>query len=356
MDMKPIRNALEHQHRKRSRCERGQALVLITVLLAVIGGFAALAVDLGSYSLERRDLQNAADAMALAASQELPNGDSAHGAANQWATKNDISPSDIAVVVTQQNMPTIPNPMVKVTVTRAHDFTFARLIGISSTDVSATATAIRSSPGGSDGLVPWSVQRSLLNTIVPGQTTVMKYDSNNVNSGNFGAVQIDGSGSTLYRDGVKYGSENGLCAAGVTGCPYPSVISLETGNMVGPTRTATNYRLDNTAASCDTWDETVVEVGHTQFIRPECNPFITGGNPNSLRLIVIPVISNLCNGSCNVTITEFALFFLEGYGSGGCNGNSCDIKGRFINSNTNYGADVGVFNANTLAHFVKLVQ
>src|SRR4029077_16678892 len=128
----------------------------------------------------------------------------------------------------------------------------------------------------------------------------------------------------------------------------------ETGNMIGATRTATDYRMNNTSSNCDTWAEAVVVNGTTQFLRPECNPFVTGGNTASRRILVIPVINNLCNGSCNVTITEFALFFLEGYGNNGCTGNHCDIQGRFINSNTNYGSSVGVFNANTLSHFVKL--
>lgn len=345
-----------HLLRLAHRGERGQIFAFVVLLIAVIGGTAAAAIDLASYSAERRDLQNAADAIALAAAQNLPNGDSAQGAANSWAVKNDVNPSDMTVVVTQQSIPTTPNPTVKVTVTRSHSFTFARLIGISGTNVSATATAIKTSPGGSSGLVPWSVQRSLLDTITPGTSVVMKYDSNNVTSGNFGAVRIDGSGANIYRDSVSYGSESGLCASGVAGCPYPSVIGLETGNIVGPTRTATDYRLNNTDVNCDTWNEAVFEVGHTQLLRPECNPFVAGGNAASLRIIVIPVIANLCNGSCDVTITEFALFFLEGYGSDGCNGNSCDIQGRFIDSNTYYGADVGIYDADTLAHFVKLTK
>lgn len=342
--------------RRARKGERGQVLALVVMLMGVIGGMGTIAIDLGSYAAERRDLQNAADAIALAAAQNLPNGDSARGAANVWATKNDVSPSDLTVTITEQNVPTIPNPMVHVSITRNHPFTFARLIGISMAPVSASATAIRTSPGGSDGLVPWSVQRALLDSITPGTTVVMKYDSNDVTSGNFGAIRIDGNGSSVYRDTIEQGSSNGLCAAGVVGCPFPSTIDLETGNLVGGTRTGTDHRLDNADSACDTWDEAVAVQGQEQFIKAECNPFAAGGNADSLRIIVIPVISTLCNGSCTVTITEFALFFLEGYGEGGCTGNSCDITGRFISSNTNYGADAGVFDSNTLAHFVKLTE
>lgn len=46
--------------------ERGQILVLFALFLVVLIGFAAVAVDLGSYLKVRRDYQNAADAAALA--------------------------------------------------------------------------------------------------------------------------------------------------------------------------------------------------------------------------------------------------------------------------------------------------
>ena len=338
------------------KAERGQIFGAVVLMMGAFGAIGAVGVDLGSYTAERRDLQNAADAIALAAAQNLPNGDSARGAASVWATKNDVSPSHVTVTITEQNAPSTPNPMVHVAITRSHPFTFARLIGISSAPVSATATAIRTSPGGSNGLVPWSVQRALLDTITPGTSVVMKYDSNDVTGGNFGAIRIDGNGSNVYSETIEQGSINGLCAASVAGCPYPSTINLETGNLVGGTRTGTNFRLENADSACDTWEEAVDVHGQEQFIRAACNPFAAGGNSESLRIIVIPVIGNLCNGSCTVTITEFALFFLEGYGDDGCTGNSCAIRGRFISSNTNYGADVGVYNEDTLAHFVKLTS
>lgn len=70
----------------------------------------------------------------------------------------------------------------------------------------------------------------------------------------------------------------------------------------------------------------------------------------------MPVIDSLCNGACYVTVVEFALFFLEGYGAGGCTGNDCEIEGRFIQSNTNYGALMGVYDQDTFSHFVRLVN
>ena len=54
------------------RRERGQVLMMAALLLPVLLGMAGMAVDVGSYASDRRQLQNAADSIALAAAQELP--------------------------------------------------------------------------------------------------------------------------------------------------------------------------------------------------------------------------------------------------------------------------------------------
>src|SRR5262245_9490545 len=50
----------------------GQALVLVALAMPMFFGFVGLAVDGGKLLVERRSIQNAADAAALAAAQELP--------------------------------------------------------------------------------------------------------------------------------------------------------------------------------------------------------------------------------------------------------------------------------------------
>jgi hypothetical protein len=59
------------------RGEGGQTLVLVALWLTALLGFAAVAVDVGRFSAERRFLQNAADAAALAAANALSQGKSA---------------------------------------------------------------------------------------------------------------------------------------------------------------------------------------------------------------------------------------------------------------------------------------
>jgi hypothetical protein len=340
----------------RSPGERGQALAVVALLIAVFGGMTAMAIDLGSYATERRDLQNAADAIALAAAQELPDAAATRSMADVWAGKNGIDPATMTVTVIPQSA-SEPNPKVRVELEDEHEFTFARLVGIESAPVGALAEAIKTSPGGSGELMPWSVKEEVKQTADPGEPLVLKYDANNVDTGNFGALALDGSGANEYRDAIKYGSDSTYCADGVLDCDGPSVVDSEPGNMTGPTRTATDYRINNTSADCDTWEEVVVVAADgTHGLTPECNPFTNGGNSYSLRVIIIPIISGEFRGRSEMTIVEFALFFLEGYGDGGCSGNSCEIKGRFIRSNTNYGAVTGVFDEDTLVHFVRLVR
>ena len=61
------------------RGERGQAIIIVALLLPVLLGMAGMAVDIGSYASERRTLQNAADSIALAAAPGASRSDRRHG-------------------------------------------------------------------------------------------------------------------------------------------------------------------------------------------------------------------------------------------------------------------------------------
>ncbi len=332
-------------------------------------------------------MQNAADAIALAAAQELPDENAAEDAALEWAERNDIEAGWVDLTFTQQSPPAEPNPKVRVEVTRVHSFTFARLIGIESTPVSAAAASIRTSPAGGDGVVPLSVLESAVTGIPWASTVTLKYDVRNITTGNTGPIRIDGPGSgnctssDSYCLGVMQGAENVVCAASSddTYCNGPSVVDTEPGHMVGGTRNAINYRMDNTDSHCDTFDEvftddpTTSDQGAYRF-EPLCNPFIAGSYA-SQRVVIIPVVDRLCNGSCEVTIVEFALFFIESMGSGACGptppptpcgnrngrgapctGNDCEVIGRFVQVGQNVGLLAGTYNPNASTKFIRLVE
>jgi len=272
-----------------------------------------------------------------------------------------------SIEVHQQSLPDEPNPRISVTLKRNHDFIFARVLGISSGTVEATASAVKTSPGGGTGVLPLSIKEEDLPEF--GEQAVLKYDAQNVENGNFGPVRIDGSGASVYKDSMKYGSDSVVCADATTAgecqetspeCDGPECLT-EPGNMTGPTRDGIDYRMDedNTADECNDFtgdNGAFVDNGDgTHYLKPGCNPFLAGGE-NSLRVVLIPIIDELCNGSCEVTIKGFALFYLEGYDSGKCSGNECEIEGWFVKAHVNVGALTGVYDSDGSIQFVRLVE
>jgi hypothetical protein len=299
---------------------------------------------------------------------------------------------------------------VRVELEDDHGFIFARMIGLDSAPITVAATGIKTSPAGGDGVIPLSVTEDVLMDIDWGADVVLKYDANNIEEGNTGPIRIDGPGagncssSDRYCTGVKFGADNVVCAEGAdpTYCDGPYLVDTQTGNVVGPTRTAVDYRMDNTDVQCDDFaevfqDDPTTDDPTVYAFNQNCNPF-TGGLYNSHRVVIIPVIEELCNGSCEVTIVDFALFYLEGYcgseeeggaaghnenhnppgqeeptpapdegcsdngngngnsGGDGCTGNSCEIVGRFVRVHQNVGMLAGTFNEEASNQFVRLVE
>lgn len=344
------------------RGERGQVMMMAILLLPILLGMTGMAIDIGGYADHRRTLQNAADAAAMAGARDLPSAKNATDAAYAWGANNGIAAADMKVVVTAQSA-TNPNPKINVEITEGHTFNFVNVLGIKSKNVGAKAAAIKTSPGGSGAVVPWAITETTWKNAALGSTVTLKYDSNNVQNGNFGAIRIDGSGSSTYETSIKGGSTSYICAESVPACvdtsPVCSDVSVcptETGNKVSGTRDGVDWRIANTDKECDTFGEVFTgPVSGKYTLEPTCNPWTTGGY-NSNRVIIVPIIKNLCNGSCDVTVINFAMFFLEGYGSGKCTGNSCEVTGRFVNADANINALTGVYDPNSGLQFTRLSE
>jgi Flp pilus assembly protein TadG len=269
--------------------DRGQVLVIAAVLLPVLLAMTGMAIDIGRYSSDRRSLQNVADSVALAASQELCNTsctdyDDAIAAGNAILDQYDIDGVSASIVGSGGNSA----PKITVEVTRTHDFVFMRIVGINDKSVSARAAAVKVSYGGGSGVVPWAVTDDIAGSAGSGELVTMKYDANNVQNGNFGPIRIDignGAGSSDYEDGVSYGSDSYICAESTPNCSVSACGSgsfpggcaedaegcvgpdcgAKPGNMVGATQDGVDFRVDNTSASCDEFDE--VFTADTAFSR-----------------------------------------------------------------------------------------
>ena len=372
------------------RRERGQIVMLGALVIPIILGMTGMALDIGSYASERRDLQNAADSIALAAAQELPDSVAATSVANQWATKNDIDWGDVTLTISGGNT----NPRARVEIERSHEFSFVKVVGIDEKDVGASAAADKVSHGGSDGIVPWSVTQETVDWAYAqgdGALVTMKYDATGADNGNFGAIRIDGTGSNVYGDAVMYGSDTVGCAVSAPNCTtgacpgaYPATCSEtsptcdgpecdpETGNLIGKTAEATDFRMDpdHVLDQCDTFEETFTgpDANGEYVLVPDCNPWLDGPGkcpePEtdppaecSRRVIIIPVVDGFGSGGSDpASIQRFALIYLEGYEDGKCSGNSCEIQGRFVKADINTGALSGVYDAAASIHFTKLTE
>lgn len=78
--------------------ERGQTLILGAMLMVILLGFAAIAIDTGHYLREKALLQQAVDASALAGAQELPGDQTlAEQLARDYAVANGVDQYDIDV-------------------------------------------------------------------------------------------------------------------------------------------------------------------------------------------------------------------------------------------------------------------
>ncbi|MDE3096190.1 MAG: hypothetical protein KGK07_09335 [Chloroflexota bacterium] len=147
------------------RAERGQVLLLGAAFLVILVGATGLAIDAGVARIQRRDVQNAADAAALAGADDLPDQSAAvaisdalcraaqNGAVDQQGNVNCQNQSyggDAGVTVTVNSPPVHskshngdPNS-VEVTITKKVRTSFMGVLGIRTVTVTAHAVATAS--------------------------------------------------------------------------------------------------------------------------------------------------------------------------------------------------------------------
>ncbi|MGH2868580.1 MAG: pilus assembly protein TadG-related protein [Solirubrobacteraceae bacterium] len=114
--------------------QRGVVLVLVAAMLVALLGIGALAIDIGSFYRAQRQAQSAADAGALAGAGVLISGTmSANASATSYATTNDPG---VAANVTE---PT--STSVRVSIQTTAPTLFGSIFGLSSQNVTASATA-----------------------------------------------------------------------------------------------------------------------------------------------------------------------------------------------------------------------
>lgn len=146
--------------------DRGAVAVLVAVLMVALIGFAAISIDVAEAHAEKRQLQLAADAAAMAIAQDCARGDCQ-------------TPADTATAFTQANVDdpdaeatpyvTLETGTVTVTTTGRAEHWFAPVLGIDESSIAADATARWGYPISGTPILPLALNKCELSYQIEAQ-------------------------------------------------------------------------------------------------------------------------------------------------------------------------------------------
>jgi hypothetical protein len=410
--------------------ERGAVLVHVALALLVLIAFSALAIDYGALLVSRSQAQNAADAAALAGASSLAFDDpddftrakeSAAAAAKAnlvlGAAPSIVPATDVLLVnPCPPGAPGLPDTCIRANVYRSAARSnplptfFAQILGLTSQDVRAMATAQVLTGNATSCMRPWAVadkwQENWENNkpstapwtptstfdkykkqgndmvLDPTVTTPDLYTPPSQSSPGTGFTPFDANGNQSADYGMQMtlkigSSENRISSgwfqalalpnadgsAGSGGNDYrnniancnPNIYAIgdtiptEQGDMIGPTKQGVG---DLTAMDPGaSWNAS------TKTIQGSCAPGVcAGGQYHTTSPRIVPVVlfdvdsffAGSPNGKTSVTISNIMGFFVEGMGG---NGNK-DVIGRLVSIP---GLTKGTSNVDESASFLRTV-
>ena len=186
----------------RAREERGQAIVLTVISLAVLLGMSALVLDVGAWFHQKRQLQATADAAALAGAQALPsNPGLASSQALTYANKNEggVAAGDIVISSSRA-----ANDTISVKAKKANQGYFSRVLGVMSVNIGASSKARVGAPAQARYVAPMvvSCNHPLIQNCNGNKSpqfladTAMDFDPMGA-PGAFGMLNLDGENGTV---------------------------------------------------------------------------------------------------------------------------------------------------------------
>jgi hypothetical protein len=329
----------------------------MVVFLAAVG----LCVDVSHFYVVNAELQNAADAAALAGASALnaqPSGISKAVTRATEELKNNYEFNNKEAEIDAGNVTFAVNldgpyvsagdaqavaanvRFVKVVVPpKAVGVFFAQLaLKVSSVDMSRAATAGMSMPPNVFcDWIPLSVIEDDANPLIRGQMyTLRAAPQNSVSSGNYQILAVNGRGGSDVREDL---------ARGIKECAGPgSVYTKDTkpGVAAGPVRQGLNTRFDDYTGSMSPSEfppDTNVKENITYDQYDDAGHQQSPGHPGvpNRRMVLVPIIkkSEFDNGRDTVTFDRFALFFLQTKVQGGNGGN---VQAEYVGTRYGYGA------------------
>jgi hypothetical protein len=284
------------------RQESGQVVAFVVLMMAVILGMAAFVIDLGFWYLDHNRAQAAADRGALTAAANLPSQSQPSFAGD--ATLASIDQANLATGSFQftagHSSAGAPYDTVQVKATKASSVIFARVIGIGSATVSATATAaVQSYRAHGWDTAPFAEDAAGLAF----DTTVsIKVDSGGqVSPGNFGALDLKGAPDCKSSNGASNYGDLIARTSHSCGLVVGDTVDTETGNMAGPT----SKGLDDRGV--------INNFDPAKLMTSDGHGGQTVSDWNHPNLMVIPIIQAWSNGHAAVTIVGFQYFIITSY-------------------------------------------
>lgn len=134
----------------RHKSEQGQLLVLFALALVALIAMVGLIIDGGDTALQRRDMQNVADAAAMAAGYAYVNDQDEVAAGQAVAAANGYVHGQGGTTVTVTSLA----DSIRVDVARPHRNYFSGVVGFASWMVSTTASVVAGVPNAAYGTMP----------------------------------------------------------------------------------------------------------------------------------------------------------------------------------------------------------
>lgn len=326
--------------------------MLLVLFLMSLLGVAAFAIDYGMWSVNRSQVQSAADAAALAGAAGIPGGTASSYANGEYAKNG--KPADTVAVSNTTDL--AANDSVTVNASRSVGTGFAGIFGIHSVTVSASARATIQSFSQVNGLnvMPWGV---LKGSYTPGQPyPIYTKDTANANNGAISLPYVNNANCPVPNGANIYSDE----IAGTTQvCPVSvgETVQTKPGDNSGKTAQGLNQRITS-------W-ETLNQI--VQFQADGTAKLL---EPNSPQLVLIPVLTNQSgqsawpNGtSAPMTVVGFAWFVITSCGNPAApsycaNNDGKEVNGVFVTLETSatVGTPGGYDPQSNTAYTITLTQ
>jgi len=314
------------QIKSRQSKERGGTLVLVTVFMVALFGFAALSIDVGNVYVQRTRLQEAGDSASMASVVDWATGSTADVVAQHarsFASANSVLTNEVKTVragvwddatrtfTEKATFTSSEVPAVEVTNQRTVPMYFGRVVGTPAMSPRTVSVAVVAAGTAAAGVLPWAV----CGDYTPNKCDTLTLEFFQIggsaggntcstgsggNSGNFGQLDLSGGGND-YQSLIANGF-GGVLRVG-------DCVQTDTGVSAGQTKSGLEDRVGGL---------------------PAYNCTATSPPPGNKRLGIVPKVATLdVKGVKNVCITGFYIISIDGYAN-----NGKEVYARFLEAFT----------------------